>query len=89
MFSGMTWHHIPKRTYVGPQIFETGVYDAVAPVNIGNLATFRILKSLGIEPRTYTRLGCSALKKDIVENDRHHNKITSTLRRRIICGNQK
>ena len=50
----------------------------------------RILRSLGIEPITYTRLGYSALSKDRVENGRCHNKVTWVkLRQQIICGNWK
>ena len=83
----MIWHCVPKHTYVGRQTFETSVFDAVAHFNVGNLATLRILKSLGIEPGSYTRLGFSALNKDRVENARHHNKATLKLRRRIIHCN--
>ena len=88
-FNGMIWHRVPKHTYVGQQTFETGVFDAVAHFNIGNLATLKIFKSLGIEPGSYTRLGCSALNKDRVENARRHNKATYKLRRRVIRGNRK
>ena len=76
-----------KHTYVGRQTFETGVFDAVAHFNIGNLAALRIFKSLGIEPGIYTWLGCSASNKDRVENARCHNKATYKLRQQIICGN--
>ena len=79
-FNGMIWHCVPKHTYVGRQTFETGVLDAVAHFNIGNLATLKIFKSLGIEPGSYTRLGCSALNKDRVEKGRRHNKATYKLR---------
>ena len=71
------------------QTFETGVFDAVAHFNIGNLAILRIFISLGVEPGTYTRLGCSALNKDRVPNARRHNKATYKLRRQIIRGNRK
>ena len=85
----MIWHRVPKHTYVGRQTFKTGVYDAVPQFNIGNLSTLRIFKSLGIEPRTYTRPGCSALNKNSVENARCHNKTTFKLRRWIIRGKRK
>ena len=85
----MIWHRVPKHTYVGQQTFETGVFDAVAHFNIGNLAILRIFKSFGIEPGAYIRLGCSALNKDSVENARRHNKATYKLRRKIIRGNRK
>ena len=42
------WHSVPKHTYVGHQTFEIGVYDAVAHFSIGNLATLRKFKFLGI-----------------------------------------
>lgn len=44
----MMWHSVPKHTYVGHQTFEIGVYDAVAHFSIGNLATLRKFKFLGI-----------------------------------------
>ena len=85
----MIWHYVPKHTYVGWQTFAINIFDAVAHFNIGNLATLRIFKSLGIEPGIYTRLGCSASNKDRVENARCHNKATYKLRQQIICGNRK
>ena len=88
-FNGMIWHRLPEHTHVGRQTFETGVFDALAHFNIGNLATMRIFKSLGIKRGTYTRLGCSALNKDRVENVRRHNKATYKLRRQINRGNRK
>ena len=85
----MVLHHVPKHTYVEPQTFEISVYDAVQHFNKEKLATSRIFKSLGMDPRTYTRLGCSALNKDRVENARRHNKINFKLRRQIIRSNHK
>ena len=68
---------------------RSSVNHAAAHLNIGNLATLRLSKSLGIEPGTYTRLVCSALNKDRAKNARRHSKATFKLRRRMICGNRK
>ena len=65
-FNRKIWQSVPKYTYVGRQTFETCLYDAVAHFNIGNLATLRIFKFIGI--RTFTRLSCSYLNNDSVEN---------------------
>ena len=85
----MIWHCKPNHAFVRRQTLETGVFDAVAHFNIGNIVTLRIFKSPGTEPGTYSRLGCSALNKDRAENGWRHNKATYKLRRRIIHGNRK
>jgi len=88
-FNGMIWHRVPKDVYVGRQTFETGVYDAVAHFNIGNLATLKVLELLGFEPGTYTKLGCSSLNQDRVTNAKRHTTDNFIFRRRIIRGNRK
>ena len=58
--------------------------------------TFQYRKPCNIEniqiswnwARTYSRLGCSVLNKDRVENTRCHDKATYKLRRRIIRHNK-
>ena len=79
---------MPKHAYVGRRTFDTSVFDAVAHFNIRNPGTLGIFRSLRIEPGTYTRLGCSALNKDKVENAIRHKKATFKLRQ-VIRGNQK
>ena len=86
---GMVLYRVPKHADVGQKMFETSAYDAVQHFSIGNLATLRIFKPLGIEPITYTRLGYSALNKNRVENVRCHNKTNFKLRWRIIRSNRK
>ena len=69
--------------------FATGLYDAVAHCNIGNLATFRKFKSLGIESGTSTILGYSALNKNKDENAKCHNKTTFKSRQQVLSRNRK
>lgn len=69
--------------------FGTGVYDAVAHCNIGNLATLRKFKSLGIESRTSTILGYSALNKNRDKSAKCHNKTTFKSRQQVLSRNQK
>ena len=88
-FNEMIWHRVPKHTYVGGQVFETGVHDAAANFSIGNLATLRIIKLRGTEPGTNARLGCSTLNRDRNQIARHHNKTSSKLTRRIVRGISK
>ena len=91
MFNPMIWYRVPKHAYVGllRDTFATGVYDAVAHCNIGNLATFRKFKSLGIESGTSTILGYSALNKNKDENAKCHDKTTFKSRQQVLSRNRK
>ena len=88
-FNNLIWERVPKTNFVGFVPLETAVYDAVAHFNIGNLATLKVFEFLGIEPGTYTKLGCSNLNQDRVKNAKCHTTPGFILRRRLIRGNRK
>lgn len=72
-FNAIIWKRVSKDEYVGRRVFEIGVNDAASHFNIGNIATIRTYKHLGMEPGTYTKLGCSLLNVSRVKNSiRHH-----------------
>ena len=48
-FNGTIWNRIPKPRFVGYKQFKLGVLDAVAPYNIGNMATLLIYDKMGME----------------------------------------
>ena len=60
-FNRMIWDRIPKTTFVGKEVFELGVYDAVSNFNMGTEAVKLILGKLGIEPGRFTTKHCSDL----------------------------
>jgi hypothetical protein len=41
----MIWDRLPKGVFVGPDVLQLGVYDAVAHFNVVN-----VLTSMGVEP---------------------------------------
>lgn len=46
----MVWQRIPKEVYVGREILEMGLYDAVAHFNMGTSAVLKLFYALGIPP---------------------------------------
>ena len=51
--NGMIWDRVPKEVFVGAEILELGVYDAVSHFNIGSQAALDILANTGIEPGAF------------------------------------
>ena len=49
----MIWDRVPKEVFVGAEILELGVYDAVSHFNIGSQAALDILANTGIEPGAF------------------------------------
>ncbi|XP_066932632.1 uncharacterized protein [Clytia hemisphaerica] len=43
-FHGMIWNRIPKTCFVGRNVFELGVYDAICHFNVGTKAAIEIFK---------------------------------------------
>ena len=51
--NGMIWDRVPKEVFVGAEILELGVNDAVSHFNIGSQAALDILANTGIEPGAF------------------------------------
>jgi hypothetical protein len=45
--NGMIWNRLPKRIFVGGNVLQLGVYDAVAHFNMGSRASVDILQQDG------------------------------------------
>lgn len=54
----MIWQRVPKEVYLGREILEMGLYDAVAYFNIGSSAILKLFGALGIPPGKFTETGC-------------------------------
>ena len=46
----MIWNRVPKEVFVGAEVLELGVLDAVSHFNIGSQAALNVLTSTGIQP---------------------------------------
>ena len=51
--NAMIWNKLPKVTFVGSDVLEFGVYDAVAHFNMGSGTAAKIMEDLGLEPGYY------------------------------------
>lgn len=51
--NSMFWERVPKGVFVGTDILQLDIYDAVAHFNIGCQASVMILGKLGISPGLY------------------------------------
>ena len=60
-FNKMIWDRIPKATYVGKDLFELGVYDAVRSFNMGASSSLAVLRKTKIDPGKYTTAGCEKI----------------------------
>ena len=49
----MFWERVPKSVFVGSEIFQQDIYDAVAHFNFGCQDSVKILEELGSTPRHY------------------------------------
>jgi len=88
-FNAMIWRRVPKDCYVGLQQFKTGVCDAIAHFNMGNIATINIYRELGIEPGEYTTAGCSDGNGERVKNAARLSTEKRKTNRKILRGKRK
>ena len=62
--NGMVWEQIPKEVFVGMELLEFGLFDAINHFNIGARAVLLLLEALKIAPGKYTGEGCRGLDLD-------------------------
>ena len=62
--NGMVWQRIPKKVFVGRELLEMGLYDAISHFNIGTRAVLLLLEALNINPGKYTEDECKSLEQD-------------------------
>ena len=88
-FHRVIWDRVPKSTYVGRDIFETGIYDAVSHFNDGARATISVLQQLGLEPGHYSQKICNELDASRIYSSEYREKESSKLRRKKLRGKRK
>ena len=88
-FHGVLWDRVPKATYVGKDIFEIGIFDAVLHFNQGYSAIPDVLKEFGLYPGFYTQKWCANMDISRLEAAEYKEKDKSKLARKKLRGKRK
>ena len=75
--------------YVGREILEMGLYDAVAYFNIGSSAVLKLFDALGIPPGKFTETGCRQLDQGCVLMAQRESQCDTKKRRKVLRGLRK
>jgi len=76
----------PKEVYVGREILEMGLYDAVAYSNMGTSAVLKLFDALGIPPGTFTAAGCQQQDQTRVHLAERKSQGDTKRRRKVLRG---
>ncbi|XP_028392982.1 uncharacterized protein LOC114517447 [Dendronephthya gigantea] len=87
--NGMIWNRIPKNVFVGANVLELGVYDAVAHFNIGAEAAVNLLKEVKLKPGKFCVEGLNKINKERVKRANVKAKECSRKKRKILRGQKK
>lgn len=72
--NGMVWERIPKKVFVGGEMLEFGLFDAISHFNIGARTVTQLFEALKISPRKYTEEGCRRLDMDRVRGAEYQER---------------
>ena len=87
--NGMIWNRLPMRFFVGGNVLQLGVYDAVAHFNMCSRASVDILQQDGLVLGYYFEEGvCKSDKKHVKKAD-HRAKPDVKKRRKVVHGQKK
>ena len=87
--NGMVWERIPKEVFVGADLLEFGLFDAISHFNIGARAVLLLLKALKISPGKYTEEGCRHLDMDRMRGAEYKHSKERKKRRKVLRGQGK
>ena len=85
----MVWQRVPKEVYVGREILEMGLYDAVAHFNIGCSVVLKLFDALGIPPGRFTETGCKQEDQVCVHLSQRKSLDNTKKRRKVLRGLKK
>ena len=88
-FNGLIWQRIPKEVFVGKDLLELGLFDAVAHFNMGSQSVLQLYEALGIKTGAFTMNGCEEMNKDRLCVAGYHERETSKKRRKVQRGEKK
>lgn len=87
--NGMVWQRVPKEVYVGREILEMGLYDAVAHFNIGCSVVLKLFDALGIPSGRFTETGCKQEDQARVHLSQRKSLDNTKNRRKVLRGLKK
>ena len=87
--NGMVWECILKEVFVGADLLEFGLFDAVSHFNIGTRTVLLLLKALKISPGKYTEEGCRRLDLDRIRGAEYKESDERKKRRKVPRGQRK
>ena len=88
-FNRVIWDRVPKSHYVGRDIFESGVYDAVAHFNEGSIATCLVLEKFGLQRGVFTETICKELDASRLYAAEYQQKERTKLSRKKLRSKRK
>ena len=78
-----------EEIFVGADLLEFGLFDAVSHFNIGARTVLLLLKALKIPPGKYTEEGCRRLDLDRVHGAEYKESDERKKRRKVLRGQRK
>ena len=87
--NGMVWERVPKEVFVGGEMLEFGLFDAISHFNIGARTVTQLLEALKITPGKYTEEGCRRLDMDRVRGAEYKERDERKKRRKVLRGQRK
>ena len=88
-FHGVLWDRVPKATYVGKDIFEIGVFDAVVHFNEGYSAILEVFREIGLSPGFFTQKWCKQMDISRLQAAEYKEKDGSKLARKKLRSKRK
>ena len=76
--NGVVWQRVTKEVFVGKDVLEFGLFDAVSHFKMGTQTVLQLYDALQIPAGKYTEDGCQFLDAErtykAVHKDQEHNK---------------
>ena len=88
-FNRVIWDRVPKTTFVGRDVSELGVYDAVCHFNDGEAAILQVLQHLGLEPGHFSNKFCNELDNSRIYSSGYRELDTTKLKRKGLRRKRK
>lgn len=85
--NGMVWQRTPKEFYVGREILESGLYDAVVYLKMGNSTVLKLFDALGIPPGKFTEAECQQLDPTRIHLEQGKSQVNT--KRKFLRGERK
>ena len=87
--NGMVWERVPEEVFVGGEMLEFGLFDAISHFNIGARTVTQLLEALKITPGKYTEEGCRRLDTDRVHGAEYKERDERKKRRKVLREQSK